>query len=224
MSIERRLEDLSEQVERLRAALEALGPGDPPARRSATGRTPRSTGPRWRRAATPGATRRGVPGNGRALAAVAIAGASGAGLATSATLSHVASEATTLSAECEDTLPQVTAIDPAAGAAEGEDTAPATGADRALHELRRELTAALRNGRSSRPVASHSQPGNSGAAPPVASARWVPFGGAPPIVAGHARVRTRRDHKRACVGTAPAAVLLSSQCMSRTRRVDRTKA
>ena len=44
-------------------------------------------------------------------------------------------------------LPQVTAVDPAAGAAEGKDTAPATGADRALHELRSELAAGLRNGR-----------------------------------------------------------------------------
>ena len=43
-------------------------------------------------------------------------------------------------------LPQVTAIDPAPGTAEGEDTAPATCADRALHELRSELTAGLRNG------------------------------------------------------------------------------
>ena len=43
-------------------------------------------------------------------------------------------------------LPQVTANDPAADAAAGEDTAPATGADRALHELRSELTAGLRNG------------------------------------------------------------------------------
>lgn len=47
--------------------------------------------------------------------------------------------------EYEDTLRQVTVIDPAAGAAEGEDTTPATGADRALRELRSELAAGLRN-------------------------------------------------------------------------------
>ncbi len=46
------------------------------------------------------------------------------------------------------TLPQVTAVDPEADAAEGESTAPVTGAERALHQLRSELTAALRNGHS----------------------------------------------------------------------------
>jgi hypothetical protein len=147
ISIERHLEELSEQVERLRAALEALGPGDPAHVRSATGRTPRATGPRERRAARLGATPRAVRGNGQALSAVAIAG-SGAGPASSPMPSRVASEATNLSAECEDMLPQVTANDPAAGAADGEATAPATGADRALHELRSELAAGLRNGRS----------------------------------------------------------------------------
>ena len=67
---------------------------------------------------------------------------------TAGTLSHVASEAAALSADRENTLPLLTANDPAAGAAEGQNTAPATGADRALHELRSELTAGLRNGRS----------------------------------------------------------------------------
>ena len=85
-------------------------------------------------------------GNGRALTAVAIAAGSG-GPATSATPSPIACEATTPSRERERTLAQLTTIDPAAGAAEGEYTAPATGVDRALHELRSELTAALRNGR-----------------------------------------------------------------------------
>jgi len=45
-------------------------------------------------------------------------------------------------------LPQVAANDLPAGAAEGEATAAATGADRALHELRSELAAGLRSGRS----------------------------------------------------------------------------
>ncbi len=147
IGIERRVEELSKQVERLRAALEALGPGDPAHVGSATGRTLRATGPRGRRAARLGATPRVVRGNGRALGAVAIAG-SGAGAASSPPLSPVASEAATLGAEGEDMLPQVTANDPAAGAAEGEDTAPVTGAARALHELRSELAAGLRNGRS----------------------------------------------------------------------------
>jgi hypothetical protein len=147
ISIERHPEDLSEQVEQLRAALEALGPGDRPRVRSATGRTPRSTRPRRRRVARLGATPRPVPSKGRALTAVASAESS-AGPATSATPSLIASESTALSAEREDTLLQVTAIDPAPGAAEDEDSARATGADRALHELRSELTAGLRNGRS----------------------------------------------------------------------------
>jgi hypothetical protein len=146
ISIERHLEELSEQVERLRAALEALGPGDPAHVRAATGRTPRATGPRRRRAARLGATPRAVRGNGRGLSAVAITG-SGARPASSPTPSPVASEARTLSADREDMLPQVTANGPAAGSAEGEDTAPATGADRALRELRSELAAGLRNGR-----------------------------------------------------------------------------
>ena len=118
MSIERRLEDLSEQAERLRCALDALGPAAPAPARSATGMTPRSTGPRGRRAAAPGATQH-----------------------------LVASEAAALSADRNDT-PQLTANDQPASAAEGQSTAPAVGADRALHELRSELTAALRNGRS----------------------------------------------------------------------------
>ena len=45
-------------------------------------------------------------------------------------------------------LPPVTPNDPATATAGGEGTAPATGADRALHELRSELAAGLRNGRS----------------------------------------------------------------------------
>jgi len=45
-------------------------------------------------------------------------------------------------------LPQVAANDLPAGAAEGEVTAPATGVDRALRELRSELAAGLRNRRS----------------------------------------------------------------------------
>ena len=85
-------------------------------------------------------------GNGRARTTVGIAAGSG-GPATSATLSPLACEATTPSREREGTLAQLTTIDSGAGAAEGEHTAPATGVDRALHELRSELTAALRNGR-----------------------------------------------------------------------------
>ena len=146
ISIERDLEDLSGQVERLRAALEALGLADPTRVRSATATAPGSTGRRQRRAVTLGATPREVRGNGRAFTGVAIAAGSG-GPATSGTPSPIACEAMTPSREREGTLARLSTIDSAAGAAEGEHTAPATGADRALHELRSELTAALRNGR-----------------------------------------------------------------------------
>ena len=146
ISIERDLEDLSEQVGRLRAALEALGPGDPTRVRSATATAPRSTSRRRRRAVTLGATPREVRGKRRALTAVAIA-AGTRGPATSATPSPIAREATTPSREREGTLTRLATIDSGAGAAEGKHIAPATGADRALHELRSELTAALRNGR-----------------------------------------------------------------------------
>jgi hypothetical protein len=135
ISIELHLEDLSEQVERLRAALEALGPGDQAHVRSARATAPQSTGRRRRRAAALGATPCEVRGNGRALTAVGIDAGSG-GPATSATPSSIACEATTPSREREAALGRLTTIDPAAGAAEGERTASATGADRALHELR----------------------------------------------------------------------------------------
>ncbi len=47
----------------------------------------------------------------------------------------------------EDVVAQVSAIDSAAGAGGGETAAPTSGADRALQELRSELSAGLRNGR-----------------------------------------------------------------------------
>ena len=87
-----------------------------------------------------------MPGNGGAAATAAASG--GVRPATAATLSHVAGEAAALSADREDTLPQFSENDPAAGAAESQSKAPPTGADRALHKSRSELTAALRNGRS----------------------------------------------------------------------------
>ncbi len=67
--------------------------------------------------------------------------------ATPATLSSVAAESAVISDEREDVVAQVDAIDPAAGAGEGEAAAPTSGADRALQELRSELSAGLRNGR-----------------------------------------------------------------------------
>ena len=64
-----------------------------------------------------------VRGNGRALTAVAIAAGS-RGPATSATPLPIACEATTPSREREGTLAQLTTIDPAANAAEGDHTVP----------------------------------------------------------------------------------------------------
>ncbi|MGO9956050.1 MAG: hypothetical protein ACLP50_08725 [Solirubrobacteraceae bacterium] len=86
--------------------------------------------------------------NGRDLTVAAIAMASGPEWpATPATLSSVAAGSAVISDEREDVVAQVSAIDPAAGAGEGETAAPRRGADRALQELRSELSAGLRNGR-----------------------------------------------------------------------------
>ncbi len=159
MSIERRLENLSGEAERLRAALQALGPGAPVSAAPTMDRTPRPRGRGRRETATLGVTQaatRGLTNNGRDLTAAAIAMASGAQWpATPATLSSVAAESAVISDEREDVVAQVDAIDPAAGAGEGEAAAPTSGADRALQELRSELSAGLRNGRRSQacPVA-----------------------------------------------------------------------
>jgi hypothetical protein len=56
VSIERHLDDLSHEAERLRAALEALGPGDMSSAMSSIGETSRSSGSRRRRTDTRGAT------------------------------------------------------------------------------------------------------------------------------------------------------------------------
>jgi hypothetical protein len=151
MRIERRLENLSGEVERLRAALEALGPGaSVPAARTMD-RTPRPPGRGRRETATPGVTQaaaRGLTDNGRGLTAAAIAMVSGPQwLATPAAFSSVVADSVVMSGEREDVVAQVSAIDPAAGAGEGEAAAPTRGADRALQGLRSELSAALRNGR-----------------------------------------------------------------------------
>ena len=143
VSIERHLDDLSDEAERLRAALQALGPtpggsltGDTSSATSSIGGASRSRGSR-RRTDTRGATQhaaREAPADGLALTAREVTGL----------------RRPTIAATPSDLLPGAgrTVEDCAAGAAGGEETAPTMGADRALQELRSELTAALRTTRS----------------------------------------------------------------------------
>src|SRR5450755_2901611 len=136
MSMERHLDELSDEAGRLRAALEALGPGDTSSATSSMGEMSRSRGSRRRRTDTRGATQhaaREAPADGLALTAREVTGL----------------RPPTIAATPSDLLPGAgrTVEDCAAGAAGGEETAPTMGADRALQELRSELTAALRTTR-----------------------------------------------------------------------------
>lgn len=147
VSIERHLDDLSDEAERLRAALQALGPtpggsltGDTSSATSSIGETLRSKGSRRRPTDTRGVTQRAdreTLADGPALAAEAI------GATTRRRRSTITAKLSTLLPD-----PGRTAEDRAAGTRGGEQTALTTGADRALQELRSELTAALRNSRS----------------------------------------------------------------------------
>ena len=139
VSMERHLDELSDEAERLRAALQALGPGDTSSATSSIAEMSRSRGSRRRRTDTRGATQhaaREAPSDGPALTAREIAGVTGL-------------RRPTIAATPSDLLPGAgrTVEDCAAGAAGGEKTAPTIGADRALQELRSELTAALRTTR-----------------------------------------------------------------------------
>jgi hypothetical protein len=139
VSMERYLDELSDEAKRLGAALQALGPGDRSSATSSMRETSRSRGSRRRRTDTRGAARPAASeasADGLALIASEIAGATGPRRPTiAATPSNLSTDA------------RPTAEDSAA-AAPGDESAPATGADRALQELRSELTAALRNSRS----------------------------------------------------------------------------
>jgi hypothetical protein len=140
VSIERHLDDLSDEAERLRAALEALGPGDTSSATSSIGETSRSRGSRRRPADTRGVIQhadREAPADGPPLTAEAIAATAGPRRPT------IAAKLSTLLRD-----PGRKVEDCAAGAPGGEQAAPTRGADRALQELRSELTAALRNSRS----------------------------------------------------------------------------
>jgi hypothetical protein len=139
VSMERYLDELSDEAARLFAALEALGPGDTLSATSSMGEMSRSGSSRRPRRDTRGATQLAAgeaPADGLALTAGGIAGAPG-------------SRRPTIEATPSNLLPDAgpTAKDSAAGAPDGEETAPATGAQRALQELRSELSAALRNTR-----------------------------------------------------------------------------
>lgn len=137
VSIERHLDDLSDEAERLCAALQALGPGDTT---SSIGEPSRSRGSRRRPADTRGVIQhadREAPADGPPLTAEAIAATTGPRRPT------IAAKLSTLLRD-----PGRRVEDCAAGAPGGEETAPTRGADRALQELRSELTAALRNSRS----------------------------------------------------------------------------
>jgi hypothetical protein len=119
--IERHLDDLSDEVERLRSALEALGaPGGSSEAVSAMRQTPRSMRARQRATSPRGATR-----------ARRAASAGHGGERISAKRSVRA---------------QQTSEESAVETRRSQETVPATAVDRALQELRSELTAALRNG------------------------------------------------------------------------------
>ena len=119
--IERHLDDISDEAERLRSALEALGgPGDSSQTLSAMRQTPRSIGPRQRPTPPSGATR-------ARLAAPAGHGGERIAAKRSVRAEHTSEESPVKTRR-------------------GQERVPATAVDRALQELRSELTAALRNG------------------------------------------------------------------------------
>ncbi len=125
VSIERQLEELSDEAARLQAALRALGPDDQAAAPSTVADTARSKPARRGRTPARHAAGHNVPDTppGQALTGGAVVEAAAVGV----------------------TAADRTAVE--ASHAEAAEPAIATGADRALLELRSELTAALRNGR-----------------------------------------------------------------------------
>ena len=137
ISIERHLDQVADEAERLRAALVALSPDDTPL--AAIGEMSRSRDSRPRRVAPRGATQHTVREarvDGRAPTTGASVGTALRRPTTAATPSHGLSDAGRA------------AENSAASARGGEEIAPARGADRALQELRSELAAGLRTRRS----------------------------------------------------------------------------
>jgi hypothetical protein len=140
VSIEQRLDELSDEAERLRAALDALvGPDD--TRRPSASRRPR-------RAAARGATRHVV------VEARADVQALNAGNVAKATRSESTAEearsggdGSPVAGDLAEGLAHQPAGAAAVGTPGGELAMPMTGADRALQSLRLELAAGLRNSR-----------------------------------------------------------------------------
>lgn len=125
MSIELQLKELSEDAERLRAALRALSPDEASSMIPSAADAARAKPSRHGRAAAGDATqdhRLEVLPNGRARTVGALVESTV--LAETAGRNHTVEEG---------------------GVPAGAEPALATGADRAVQELRRELTAALRN-------------------------------------------------------------------------------
>ena len=137
VSIEQRLGELSDEAERLRAALDALGPDDP-SRVSAS--RPRRTAPR--------AATRHVVVKARADALSPGDVATAARSARSASSAEMASsdgDGSRLAGDRAEGVAHQPAGAAAPGTPGGELAAPLTGADRAIQSLRRELAAGLRN-------------------------------------------------------------------------------
>lgn len=129
VSIERQLEELSGEAARLQAALQALGPDDQAAVPSTAADTARSKPARRGRTPARHAAGHNVPDTPPGPAVTGGAVVESAVVGVTAAADRTAVEASN------------------AEAAEPAEPTIATGADRALLELRSELTAALRNGR-----------------------------------------------------------------------------
>ena len=140
-SIEQRLQDISEEVEQLRAALEALGPND-------TSRPNRSRAPRRaRREMTEHAVMEARV-DGQAMSPGVVAEATQMTPSTiPAALPRGTGNAVRLAGKDLDCLALPPAGAVAATPPDDPLATPLTGADRAVQSLRRELAAGLRNGR-----------------------------------------------------------------------------
>jgi len=141
VSIEQRVEELSDEVRRLRAALDALGPDD----------TSRPSASRARRTAPRAATRHVVMearADEQALSAGDAAKATRfARSASTAEVARSGGDGSLLGGDPAEALARQPAGAAAPGTPGGELATPMTGADRALQSLRRELAAGLRNSR-----------------------------------------------------------------------------
>lgn len=139
VSIEQRLDEISDEVERLRAALDALGPDDP-SRVSAS--RPRRTAPR---SVTRHVVAKARPGEHALSRGDVAAAARSAQSASSAEMASSDGDGSRLAGDRAEGVAHQPAGAAAPGTRGGELATPLTGADRALQSLRRELAAGLRN-------------------------------------------------------------------------------